>query len=175
MILRRGIEIPHTITILRGDGPEGWNLKPSCPDCGAVMFETVHYRPDGPYCVWWCHTPECKAAHTREHQRIHGAERAARIDTEPEKILPIHGIPARYFRAQLDSSDADPRILRAARDWIQDPVDMYLHGGTGTGKTHLAICLLVEVIRQGGRTAFFRTPCPRRARGVALGIGAGLA
>ncbi len=156
VILRRGTETPHTITIYRDNGPEGWIIKtPICLDCGWAMKEAVSCVNGRDFYRWWCPSEECKARHAAAFAVLHGKARAADIDTRPEKILPVHGIPALYHHARLDLFDGDMRIMRAARAWVESPSDLFIYGTPGAGKTWLSCALLVELIRAGGHTVFF--------------------
>lgn len=66
-----------------------------------------------------------------------------------------HELPARYQGAQVHHFAAPVRneVLR----WIADPTDgLFLTGGTGTGKTHLAAGIVRERIMQGKKAIFRR-------------------
>jgi len=154
VILSNGKAIPHEIPIYEGD-PEGWEKRPNCPNCGGRMGETVL---GGPSYSWYCPADECKDAHAAAFAVLHGKARAADIDTRPEKILPAYGVPEKYLAASLSAFDGTPGIRRAATAWAAEPAgNLYLWGGTGTGKTYLAAAILREYIKGARRTAYFRT------------------
>lgn len=154
VILHDGKATPHEIPIYKGD-PEGWDKRPNCPNCGGRMSETVLR---GPSYSWYCPADECKDAHAAAFAIQHGKARAADIDTRPEKILPAYGVPAKYLAASLFTFDGSPGIRRAATAWAAEPAgNLYLWGGTGTGKTYLAAAILREYVKGARRTAYFRT------------------
>lgn len=103
----------------------------------------------------WTSCPECaaeaKASADRERaaerQRQAGRVRAARIERA--------GVPRRFHGATFDSFDADTEDQRAALDAVNDVVmgvrsdngaSAVLLGKPGTGKTHLAVAAVTELV-----------------------------
>ena len=56
----------------------------------------------------------------------------------------------------FDSSAVDEQQIRSLYDggFIDNHVNLIFVGGTGTGKTHLAIAIAAKVVREGGRARF---------------------
>jgi DNA replication protein DnaC len=79
--------------------------------------------------------------------------------TMRERLLEQAGIPARYRHCTLDSFDLwnpeDPTLAKTLRA-VQEFVDLYptgdkgllLMGSVGTGKTHLAVAALQQIMRE---------------------------
>jgi DNA replication protein DnaC len=94
-----------------------------------------------------------------------GLETAARCQCQEsqrrQRLLEQAGIPDRYQHCALDSIEIwnpkDPTLVSVLRQ-VQDFIDGYpeaekgllLMGGVGTGKTHLAVAALRELIRRYG-------------------------
>jgi DNA replication protein DnaC len=112
--------------------------KVDCEICGDTGWRLV--ETDGVEMVTPC---ECSADRTRR------------------RYLEKSAIPARYRHCSLSSFElwdpANPTLARARRD-VQEFVDLYpktekgllLMGPVGTGKTHLAVAALQELIRLKG-------------------------
>ncbi|MBP7527128.1 MAG: ATP-binding protein [Syntrophorhabdaceae bacterium] len=67
----------------------------------------------------------------------------------PEPILRSIGVGRRYVTCSFDSYEGKPQIVAACRSCGADPFDLVLTGDTGTGKTHLAVGVLRELVRNG--------------------------
>lgn len=67
----------------------------------------------------------------------------------PEPILRSIGVGRRYVTCSFDSYEGKPQIIAACRSCAANPFDLVLTGDTGTGKTHLAVGVLRELVRNG--------------------------
>ncbi len=108
--------------------------------------------------------PECGGTGWRL-QEVDGADVARRCECAEAqrrgKLLEKAGIPARYRHCTLESfalwNEEDPTLKRALRA-VREFVDLYpdsekglvLMGTVGTGKTHLAVAALQELITTKG-------------------------
>lgn len=115
--------------------------------------------------------PHCQGTGWIEHQRAVGVPTMVVCSCQGEqrrqqRVASAH-IPKRYEHCTLDSfRDKSLPVLRVARRKVQEFVDAWpgtdegrgllLVGGCGVGKTHLAVAVLVEIIRSGkpGRMLF---------------------
>lgn len=64
-------------------------------------------------------------------------------------------LPVRYQQARL--KDFSAGIVREVTAWLEKPTDgLFLAGGVGTGKTHLAAAIVRHEIERGKRQVYFR-------------------
>lgn len=149
-----------TRTILPVETERDWDIRPTCEVCGQVMCEggiSPAKAVDGFIYTWWCPSPGCAQAHAERYTVTHRDNRANAADFQPEKILPAFGIDPFYFGATLESIKGYDAIVRDAREWAKNPTgNLFLSGGTGRGKTHLAVAILREQIRAGHSNMLFR-------------------
>jgi DNA replication protein DnaC len=108
----------------------------SCTDCGGTGWVLI--ESDGVELVRRC---SCAEGRVRE------------------RLLTQAGIPARYSHCTLDSFELwntkDPTLAKAKRQ-VQEFVDLYpadnkgllLMGSVGTGKTHLAVAALQQIMNE---------------------------
>lgn len=87
-------------------------------------------------------------------------------DLRRDQRLAAAGIPRRYEHCNLETFRADTPTLKTAKRRVEEFIDMWpatdngrgllLMGPCGSGKTHLAVAALVEIIRGGkpGRLLF---------------------
>jgi DNA replication protein DnaC len=87
-------------------------------------------------------------------------------DSRRQQRLAAAIIPKRYAHCTLDTFREKSTVLRNAKRRVQEFVDLWpktpegkgllLMGGCGTGKTHLAVAALIEIINSGkpGRALF---------------------
>ena len=87
-------------------------------------------------------------------------------DLRRQQRVASASIPKRYSHCTLDTFREKSTVLRNAKRRVQEFVDLWprtpegkgllLMGGCGTGKTHLAVAALIEIINGGkpGRTLF---------------------
>ena len=107
---------------------------------------------------WWCDTPECKAKNrpadeSRQKETVNRA-----LEEKPENILPLYGIGPKHFNSTLDTFTGYPKVISAARDYLQKQNEnLLITGSCGSGKTHIAIAMLREMIRGGKRNLMFRS------------------
>ncbi len=73
-------------------------------------------------------------------------------------------VPRRYVKAELESFEPRTPLAKAAlviaREFVEsfDPEEgrgLYIHGGTGVGKTHLAVAVLKALLAKDLEAAFF--------------------
>ena len=142
-----------------------------CPHCGREIesewneFPPAIQRKFGKPGEWYYHrcTPECEMKNDqREWERM---RRDARVETLQKKS----GLSKRMMNYGLDNfrpmvSESTQRALAKVTDYIMNWDEnqeagkgLYLCGGVGTGKTHLAVAVLNELIRRRRIPALFVT------------------
>ncbi|MHB8109786.1 MAG: ATP-binding protein [Syntrophorhabdaceae bacterium] len=124
-----------------------------CPDCEQEAREAKE----------WAATKE------REQQEQAAARREAQIkdrQDNPEKILTKLGVGKRHLFCSFENYREGDRIKAVCQDYLKDPFDLVLSGGAGSGKTHLAVSILRELVRSctvldgpGGYTGKDRRGC----------------
>tara|TARA_R100000750_G_scaffold62440_1_gene56194 strand:- start:3 stop:773 length:771 start_codon:yes stop_codon:yes gene_type:complete len=107
-----------------------------CLNCSAIVNKP--YAVDEKYC-----TNNCKTLHQRKNVDI-------------QSMLKI---PKRYREVSFDSFITDSNIVTEIKEIIdsknwQDPI-LFNGEGTGSGKTHLAICTIVEMARKTSEELVF--------------------
>lgn len=67
---------------------------------------------------------------------------------KPESTLDTIGVGRRHIHCSFDTYQGKEKVVEACRNEVMDPVDMVLTGAPGTGKTHLAVSVLRELVRE---------------------------
>ncbi len=142
-----------------------------CPHCGRELegeffeFPPALQRKYGRTGEWYYHpcTPECEQKDERREWEL--MRRDARVETLMERS----GLSRRFRRYTFDSfdpstSDNARRALQRAsmyfEDWNRNREEgrgLYLCGGVGTGKTHLAVAILNELVHRKRVPSLFVT------------------
>ncbi len=116
----------------------------------------------------WSRCPTCEADRLdREHREIEDRARRERLAAWQSKIGDA-GIPERFQSRTLDSFVAETpeqhRALAFSRSYADNFDDVLATGRSavfigkpGTGKTHLAVGIGLQVMREQGRTVLFTT------------------
>ena len=124
--------------------------KSHCPICGRVMellsfdrFTSVEYVGLEPLLL--CNnTPICLKERWKTIQ-----EARQRRDTEhPEIILSLNGVPKRFQNCSFENFKGNPKAVQACRNHDLSN-GLYMFGGAGRGKTHLAVAKLRELVKTG--------------------------
>lgn len=106
---------------------------------------------------WWCESPVCKkknsaAFRSQEKERIE-----KQVEERPETLLPVYGIGNRYFNCTLESFTGYQKLIDSIRLYLTQPVySLLLTGEPGTGKTHIAVSILRELIKKGRSNMLFK-------------------
>ena len=91
---------------------------------------------------------------------------SCRTEWAIEQGIKRSGIPARFAAASLGDyqtpAAGQSQALKACRDYLAAVADgesgsLVLLGRPGTGKTHLACSIAIELMRQSGKQAYYRT------------------
>lgn len=102
--------------------------------------------------------PVCEEKHRklREWQQeqedfLRAKEEAERNEhiTHPEKILEYIGVGKRHLCCSLGSYQGGDKVKDICRQFLENPFDLVISGGTGSGKTHLAVAILRELVKTG--------------------------
>ncbi|QIN77208.1 cell division protein ZapE [Rubrobacter marinus] len=158
----------------RGSGHEGSALRLDdqvCPHCGNELaaeffeFPPALQRKYGKTGEWYYHpcTPECEAKNERREWEL--MRRDARVASLKEKS----GLTKRLKRYTLDNFkpyvgasaaravERAEEFLRGWEDNREEGRGLYLCGDVGTGKTHLAVAIMTELIRRRRVPSLFVT------------------
>jgi DNA replication protein DnaC len=106
--------------------------------------------------------PECDREHQEERaaedrwQREYAegferAKKAALLEraNNPEKILRRIGVGPRHLSCSFDTYKGGDNVKKVCDAFIENPFDLVLSGGPGTGKTHLAIAIFRYLVSVG--------------------------
>lgn len=100
---------------------------------------------------WNCH--ECikeeikQRIAWKEEERIRTEKRAKEIAEHPELILRKIGIGKRHLPCSFDNYQGGDKVKSICMDTVKNPCDITLSGPAGTGKTHLAVAIIRELVR----------------------------
>lgn len=109
----------------------------------------------------WSSCPACEAERVAAEERERAAERAALAERRRIEALQAAAIPARFHERAFDGYVADTDAKRYAltvarsyaegwRESAQTGAGLIFAGLPGTGKSHLAACILKAVMAGGG-------------------------
>lgn len=93
---------------------------------------------------------EWAAQQQREHEEAAVARREAEIkdrQDNPEKHLAQIGVGKRHLPCSFENYQDGDKIKAACKEFLRSPFDLVLSGGAGSGKTHLAVAILRELVR----------------------------
>ncbi len=132
-----------------------------CEFCGAVRRWARHEVPALGWVTYIrpgpCSCPGA-AAHRAELER---KMRAQEAQERQRVLLERSGLPRRYWRCTFEATVETPenqqalaRVREFARSFSGKGVGLFITGPVGTGKTHLAACVVNELARRGIRTIF---------------------
>lgn len=105
-----------------------------CPDCERERAEVRE----------WAERKE------KERQEAIQARRDAEIkdrQDNPEKFLSAVGVGKRHLSCSFGNYKGGDKIKAVCMSFFNNPFDLVLSGGAGTGKTHLAVAILRELVR----------------------------
>ncbi len=135
------------------DGQYIWTTEnpydtPVC-SCGNFMMRgsAVYHREDRSYEIipyYWCDSPACtRERHARWNTGLAAYREQSGAPSDFDKSLAMMGIPEGYRGWTLGKFDND-KARTAGRSAMKAGESMYITGKPGTGKTHLAVGLLIE-------------------------------
>ncbi len=107
---------------------------------------------------WWCTSPDCQRGNGQAaaQQRKELASRT--LEQRPQSVLPVYGIREKHFTCTLDSFQGHPKVVSAARQYAANPdQSLLISGNCGSGKTHIAVAILREMLKQGKRDLMFKS------------------
>lgn len=87
---------------------------------------------------------------TQEREEAVAAQREAEIkdrQDNPEKYLSQIGVGKRHLPCSFASYQGGDKIKAVCKEFLRTPFDLVLSGGAGSGKTHLAVSVLRELVR----------------------------
>ncbi|SFU70487.1 DNA replication protein DnaC [Alicyclobacillus macrosporangiidus] len=139
-----------------------------CPHCGCKMRRMTTVKVRGKEYPWGPLVCDCEGFKVAQDRRE--AERKAREEAEErerqreriEQLFRTSGLPARWRNRTFEAfqvTDSNREAFEVAKqyaDWF-DPVEgrgLLLTGTVGTGKTHLAAAIAMELIARGHWVVF---------------------
>ncbi len=147
-----GKNIPLTLYV------DDYEELPNCERCGKPLKETYIWKDDVPFYSWWCETESCKRESDEAFNKFREQKYRDEVEEKPESILPKYGIPKKYWYCSPDTFQGYEALVEKCRKYIQKPESSLLFtGNCGTGKTHLAISILRELIKNGLTDVFFKS------------------
>jgi len=105
----------------------------------------------------------------REEQKLLAEEKAERekqeylqnIKDHPEQTITACGVGKRYLSCSFETFKGADKVKAVCKALIEKPESIVLTGDTGSGKTHLAVAILREFVKDGkvidSRGAIFTT------------------
>lgn len=119
---------------------------------GLLYFDG--YGPDGKKC-WKCSGQKCREKRDkireqeRKEQENKQFERLIKDKKEnPERFLVDYDIPKKHLSKSLDNFKGNSKIVKICKNYSLDVIDsLLLTGCCGSGKTHLAVAILREMVR----------------------------
>lgn len=123
---------------------------------GKLVYDAKHhyYQPESDQEVnlWYC--PVCdqleqeEKAKEQEKKRIEDELKRKEIMNNPEPLLSKIGVGKRHLYCSFENYQGGDKIKSICMDIINNPRDLILSGSAGSGKTHLAVAILREWVRQ---------------------------
>ena len=116
-----------------------------CPTCGQIMSEGTMRGVNGslgfPY--WFCHTKECQSLLlARQERELWTYRNSGGVINRDSTILQHMNIPQSYHsKTMLNLKYAGKESIRTD---MKNNTNMLISGDPGTGKTHMAVGLLIE-------------------------------
>jgi DNA replication protein DnaC len=108
--------------------------------------------------IWWCPTAKCQ--HERAKRIREGATPilTEMVERRPETILSKYNIPEKYYHCTLELFKEHDKIKKEMIKYVKTQVkkSLFLTGNSGSGKTHIAIGVLIELIKQGNTNMYFQ-------------------
>ena len=131
--------LPQTIQKL--EKQEQIKQAPVCKICGETLLEVWSDEDSGP--VWQC-SEECRKK--RKEQEY--LARLERKRENPEEYMAGFGIPKKHISKSLDNFKGNSKIVKICKDYsLQLLNSLFLTGSCGSGKTHLAVSVLREMVK----------------------------
>lgn len=107
---------------------------------------------------WWCENPGCNKQASISHAIKQKEFITNQIHEKPETVLPMYGIGSKYFTCTLDTFAGYPEIVERMKQYLTEPIySLLFTAPCGTGKTHIAIALLIELVRMGRGNMMFKS------------------
>ncbi len=140
----------------------------TCQFCGASLPWRRHEIPELRYVTWFkpdrCNCSGAQA-YWAEVDRQTAEEEARRQEEEArwrrQTLLERSRLPRRYWTCTFDRTletsenrQALARVRKYAEEFSRDSGGLFLTGPVGTGKTHMAACLVNELISREIRVLF---------------------
>lgn len=125
----------------------------NCLKCGEGLLSGIFEKEIDPWCSY------CKA---KFHADEYDAAYAKFVRQHPSHYLSTMGVPDRFLRCNLASfevkSSHQKRVLAAVNSWLTDELGIFLCGPCGTGKTHLAVGILLHMKQRRMTGRFVSVP-----------------
>ncbi len=135
-------------TELAGDFDKCWKHRDQdrpCPICAEEEKEQVLFFQE--------------RAKIKEEERLQEEERKRQdLSDHPEAAMTKAGVGRRFLDRSFETFQGGQKYATMARECAENPHDLVMWGTPGSGKTHLAVSILREVVRRGGSALFVTVP-----------------
>lgn len=109
---------------------------------------------------WWCGSNECK----KHEDNCHREKRREKLHDNVEQFLIKHGINRKYYTCTLDNYVGYDDLVSRVKKYIKtietsdfsENSSLLLTGNSGTGKTHIAVSIIRNLIKDGRDDVFFK-------------------
>ncbi len=99
-----------------------------------------------------------KVQRQEEERRLEEDRRRQDLFDHPEKAMQGAGVGLRFLGRSFDNFESGGKYVAIARECAETPHDLVLWGISGSGKTHLAVSILREIVRRGGKALYVSVP-----------------
>lgn len=133
---------------------------PACERCGELMVEGGGWdkENDCPIYTWFCMQDDCRNEDGRLFGQQIKAKKAASLKENTEKMFPQFGVPKKYYDYRLTNYRGHDELIKKCWKYLKKPdKSIFIHGNTGTGKTHIAVAILRELIVRGEKDMIFKS------------------
>jgi len=127
----------------------GQKIQRICPDCGEE-FEATNL---GPATARYC--PKCSEEQIRQQEEREHLAQEALEESRYRAMVALANIPPKWRETTFESSDQglNPTAFKIARRYAENfspksPSLVFYSPGNGTGKTHLAACIINHLLHE---------------------------
>ena len=108
---------------------------------------------------WWCATDDCARRRWKNLRSEDPAYTKKAVQEHPNKILPQYGITHKFFDYTLENFKKYPQVVEICQRYIksENRKSILILGSPGTGKTHIAIAIMQELIKAGIKNMQFKS------------------
>jgi DNA replication protein DnaC len=133
-----------------------WTEKPKCPECHCDMMENDRVIDGKIVFSWWCG----EISHCHYSQMASQYNQSMIAEGRSSQIIDYgkYGISPVMAGKTLDNYKCSNRAsINDFYKCAKHPFDMLIRGKSGTGKTHLAVAVLKQIIDRGTALCYFQS------------------